>query len=75
MEVSYSGYTGRTSTKTNTYFPKWNEEITFTEKFPPLCKRIAISVCDFGLKNEIIATHFVHLNQIMDSSPDEDGVT
>ncbi len=71
VEVAYAGYSARTSTKKNTYNPDWKEEIGFTEKFPSLCNRIAISVCDQGLKTERIATHFIEIPQIMDPSPDD----
>ena len=56
----------KTKTKKNSYAPEWNEEIVFTEMFPPLCNRIRISVFDWdAVYNECIATHFVDLNQIM----------
>jgi len=35
---------GRTSVKKNTYSPVWNEQIVFTEMFPPLCQRIKIQL-------------------------------
>ena len=35
---------GRTSVKRNSYKPIWNEQIVFTEMFPPLCQRIKIQL-------------------------------
>jgi Ca2+-dependent lipid-binding protein len=35
---------GRTSVKKNSYSPVWNEQIVFTEMFPPLCQRIKIQL-------------------------------
>jgi Ca2+-dependent lipid-binding protein len=30
--------------KKNSYSPVWNEQIVFTEMFPPLCQRIKIQL-------------------------------
>ena len=35
---------GRTSVKRNSYKPMWNEQIVFTEMFPPLCQRMKIQL-------------------------------
>ena len=35
---------GRTGVKRNSYSPAWNEQIVFTEMFPPLCQRIKIQL-------------------------------
>lgn len=43
VEVSFAGLTGRTTIKKNTYTPVWNEQLVFTEMFPPLCQRIKVS--------------------------------
>ena len=37
-------YQGRTTVKRNSYSPVWNEQIVFTEMFPPLCQRIKIQL-------------------------------
>ena len=37
-------FQGRTSVKKNSYNPVWNEQIVFTEMFPPLCQRIKIQL-------------------------------
>ena len=70
---SFAVFQEKTKTKKNSYAPEWNEEIVFTEMFPPLCNRIRISVCDWdAVYNECIATHFMDLNQIMNEG--ENGV-
>lgn len=33
---------GKTTVKKNAYNPVWNEELIFTEMFPPLCQRIKV---------------------------------
>lgn len=35
---------GRTCTQKSTADPVWNEQIVFTEMFPPLCQRLKIQV-------------------------------
>ena len=35
---------GHTSVKRNSYNPVWNEQVVFTEMFPPLCQRIKIQL-------------------------------
>ena len=42
--VSFLCLQGRTSVKRNSYNPMWNEQIVFTEMFPPLCQRIKIQL-------------------------------
>lgn len=44
-------FQGKTSVKKNSYNPIWNEELVFTEMFPPLCQRI--KVCDMLLFTSI----------------------
>ncbi|KAK2574533.1 Otoferlin [Acropora cervicornis] len=36
----------RTTVKKNTYEPMWNEQIVFSELFPPLCRRLKIQLKD-----------------------------
>lgn len=33
---------GKTTVKRNSYNPVWNEQLVFTEMFPPLCQRIKV---------------------------------
>ena len=37
-------FQGRTTVQKNSYNPVWNEQIVFTEMFPPLCQRIKIQL-------------------------------
>ena len=71
VEVTFAGYTESTKRQSSTYHPHWNEEVVFIEKFPSLCTRIMVSLVDWGLRNERVATHFIELDQIMDASSDE----
>lgn len=51
--------------KRHSYAPVWNEQIVFTEMFPPLCQRIKIQLCDNDpVHATVIGTHFVDLKQI-----------
>lgn len=38
----FSRVQGKTTVKKNSYNPSWNEELIFTEMFPPLCQRIKV---------------------------------
>ncbi|XP_076249647.1 otoferlin isoform X2 [Calliopsis andreniformis] len=65
VQVSFAGLTGKTSVKRHSYAPIWNEQIIFTEMFPPLCQRIKIQLCDNDpVHATVIGTHFVDLKQI-----------
>ncbi|XP_076646228.1 otoferlin isoform X2 [Halictus rubicundus] len=65
VQVSFAGLTGKTSVKRHSYTPVWNEQIVFTEMFPPLCQRIKIQLCDNDpVHATVIGTHFVDLKQI-----------
>lgn len=56
---------GKTSVKRHSYAPVWNEQIVFTEMFPPLCQRIKIQLCDNDpVHATVIGTHFVDLKKI-----------
>lgn len=43
VQVSFAGLSGKTTVKKNAYAPVWNEQLVFTEMFPPLCQRIKVS--------------------------------
>lgn len=63
----------KTSSK-KAYNPEWREELTFIDIFPPLCNRIKVQLIDKDVTtDDIIATHFIELAQIMDPSSDGDG--
>lgn len=65
VQVSFAGLTGKTTVKRNSYAPVWNEQLVFTEMFPPLCQRIKIQLRDADpVKPAIIGTHYIDLKQI-----------
>ncbi|XP_070555330.1 otoferlin-like isoform X1 [Ptychodera flava] len=65
VQVIFAGQKGRTKSKKNKYDPFWNEQIEFTELFPPLCRRMRLEVRDRdGIIDEIISTAFIDLSQI-----------
>jgi len=56
---------GKTSVRKNSYEPVWNEQIIFTEMFPPLCRRIKIQLRDNdSVNSDVIGTHFIDLSKI-----------
>lgn len=64
---------GRTSVKKGCYEPEWNEQIIFTEMFPPLCRRIQIQLRDKDKVNDdVIGTHYIDIAKI--SNEGEKGV-
>ncbi|ERL89507.1 hypothetical protein D910_06873 [Dendroctonus ponderosae] len=65
VQVSFAGLTGKTTVKKHNYAPVWNEQLVFTEMFPPLCQRIKIQLRDDDpVKPRVIGTHFVDLKTI-----------
>ena len=65
VSVHFAGLTGKTSIRKNCCNPVWNEQVIFTEMFPPLCQRIKIQIRDSDPVNDnVIATHFIHLSKI-----------
>lgn len=43
----------------------WNEQIVFTEMFPPLCQRIKIQLRESdAVGDAVIGTHFLDLSTI-----------
>ncbi|KAK2155006.1 hypothetical protein LSH36_251g03021 [Paralvinella palmiformis] len=55
----------KTSVKKGSYEPIWNEQIVFTEMFPPLCRRIKVQLRDSdSVNDDIIGTHFIDLAKI-----------
>lgn len=55
---------GKTSVRKHSYSPVWNEQIVFSEMFPPLCQRIKIQLRDNDPVNTVIGTHFIDLKTI-----------
>ncbi|XP_068680920.1 otoferlin-like isoform X4 [Montipora foliosa] len=65
VEVCFAGHKARTTVKKNTYEPMWNEQIVFSELFPPLCRRLKIQLKDSdSVSDEVIGTHFIDLSRI-----------
>ncbi|XP_063278910.1 otoferlin isoform X1 [Prinia subflava] len=65
VQVAFAGQKGKTSIQKSSYEPLWNEQIIFTEMFPPLCKRIKIQIRDSDKVNDVaIGTHFIDLRKI-----------
>ncbi|KAJ0183679.1 hypothetical protein K1T71_000102 [Dendrolimus kikuchii] len=65
VQVCFAGMMGCTSVKKSSYTPVWNEQIVFTEMFPPLCQRIKIQLRDNDpVHPNIIGTHFIDLKTI-----------
>ncbi|XP_034017505.1 otoferlin isoform X1 [Thalassophryne amazonica] len=65
VQVQFAGQKGKTSVQKSSYEPIWNEQVVFTELFPPLCKRIKIQIRDSDKVNDVaIGTHFIDLRKI-----------
>ncbi|XP_067414565.1 otoferlin isoform X2 [Emydura macquarii macquarii] len=65
VQVLFAGQKGKTSVQKSSYEPLWNEQIIFTEMFPPLCKRLKIQIRDSDKVNDMaIGTHFIDLRKI-----------
>uniref|UniRef100_A0A3Q3LN49 Otoferlin n=1 Tax=Mastacembelus armatus TaxID=205130 RepID=A0A3Q3LN49_9TELE len=65
VQVHFAGQKGKTSVQKSSYEPIWNEQIVFTELFPPLCKRLKVQIRDSDKVNDVaIGTHFIDLRKI-----------
>ncbi|PWA29795.1 hypothetical protein CCH79_00007974 [Gambusia affinis] len=65
VQVLFAGQKGKTSVQKSCYEPIWNEQIVFTEMFPPLCKRMKIQIRDSDKVNDVaMGTHFLDLKKI-----------
>ncbi|XP_063298034.1 otoferlin isoform X2 [Pelobates fuscus] len=65
VQVYFAGQKGKTSVQKSSYEPMWNEQIIFTEMFPPLCKRMKVQIRDSDKVNDVaIGTHFIDLRKI-----------
>uniref|UniRef100_U3JJ77 Otoferlin n=1 Tax=Ficedula albicollis TaxID=59894 RepID=U3JJ77_FICAL len=65
VQVAFAGQKGKTSIQKSSYEPLWNEQIIFTEMFPPLCRRIKIQIRDSDKVNDVaIGTHFIDLRKV-----------
>ena len=64
-ENCFTSLKGKTSVKKNSYAPVWNEQLVFTEMFPPLCQRMKLQLRDNDpVNNTVIGTHFIDLKNI-----------
>lgn len=60
-----SSHQGKTSVQKSSYEPLWNEQVVFTDLFPPLCKRMKVQIRDSDKVNDVaIGTHFIDLRKI-----------
>ncbi|XP_075315785.1 otoferlin isoform X9 [Odontesthes bonariensis] len=65
VQVQFAGQKGKTSVQKSSYEPIWNEQVIFTEPFPPLCKRIKVQIRDSDKVNDVaIGSHFIDLRKI-----------
>ncbi|AWP20109.1 putative otoferlin-like [Scophthalmus maximus] len=65
VQVQFAGQKGKTSVQKSSYEPIWNEQVIFTELFPPLCKRLKVQIRDSDKVNDVaIGTHFIDLRKI-----------
>ncbi|XP_030054512.1 otoferlin isoform X1 [Microcaecilia unicolor] len=65
VQVLFAGQKGKTSVQKSSYEPMWNEQIIFTDMFPPLCKRMKIQIRDSDKVNDVaIGTHFIDFRKI-----------
>ncbi|CAM4651752.1 unnamed protein product [Leuciscus chuanchicus] len=65
VQVLFAGQKGKTSIQKSSYEPIWNEQIVFTEQFPPLCGRMKVQIRDSDKVNDVaIGTHFIDLRKI-----------
>ncbi|RWS22681.1 Otoferlin-like protein, partial [Leptotrombidium deliense] len=69
--VSFAGLKGKTSVCKKTCNPTWNEQISFTEMFPPLFQKIKIQIYDSSTgTDDIIATHYIPISKISNNGDD-----
>ncbi|KAI3367492.1 hypothetical protein L3Q82_026341 [Scortum barcoo] len=65
VQVQFAGQKASDRIQKSCYEPIWNEQIVFTEMFPPLCKRMKIQIRDSDKVNDVaIGTHFLDLRKI-----------
>ncbi|XP_077301198.1 ferlin family C2 domain-containing myoferlin misfire [Arctopsyche grandis] len=70
VQVCFAGLSGSTSVQNNSYNPVWNEQIIFTDMFPPLCQRIRVQLRNQDpVKPTVIGTHYVDLKLISSDDP------
>ena len=67
VRVTFNGTTERTTTRKGTYRPIWDEQIIFTDLFPPLSQKIKFELIDDDAIGQggLIGTHYIDLDTIM----------
>ncbi|XP_033118716.1 otoferlin-like isoform X3 [Anneissia japonica] len=71
VEITFAGQTQRTSVQKHRYEPMWNEQIVFSELFPPLCRRIKVQLKDKdSVMDDIIGTTYIDLAKISCDGPE-----
>ncbi|CAH1391702.1 unnamed protein product [Nezara viridula] len=63
IRVFFAGLSSETTKRKNTKFPLWQEEIVFTELFPPMYNRFRI---DVHLAKNIVCSKYLNLSSISD---------
>lgn len=65
-KVQFAGKTIKTSIKTNSYNPEYNEELKIPFKFPSMCDKIQFQVFDWDRvgDDEVVGTTSISLSQI-----------
>ena len=69
--VYFQFWQAKTSVKKHRYEPKWNEQIVFSEMFPPLCRRFKVQLRDKdSVIDDVVGTHFIDLSKISNDGPE-----
>ncbi|KAH0549066.1 hypothetical protein KQX54_005671, partial [Cotesia glomerata] len=70
IQISFAGMKGETSCHTESYTPRFNEKIIFTEMFPPLSYRARIALKDKvdSCRSKTLATFTLNLAKLSNSS-------
>uniref|UniRef100_A0AAR5QBP0 C2 domain-containing protein n=1 Tax=Dendroctonus ponderosae TaxID=77166 RepID=A0AAR5QBP0_DENPD len=64
VTVSFAGSVANTTKRKGTADPVFNEKLTITDLFPPLCQRVKLEICFNGIKKSVQAVHFLNLKHI-----------
>ncbi|CAD6221881.1 GSCOCG00005218001-RA-CDS [Cotesia congregata] len=69
IQISFAGMKGETSCHTESYTPRFNEKIIFTEMFPPLSYRARIALKDKidSCRSKTLATFTLNLAKLSNS--------
>ncbi|XP_050311727.1 otoferlin isoform X2 [Anthonomus grandis grandis] len=61
VKITFAGFSVATNVKKHSLDPFFNEKLSITDLFPPLCQRIKIEMIQ---SKNIIATHYINLKHI-----------